>query len=144
MTPSPSSLETDPRFPSGKWVGFFIDRRLPGRHAMELVLTFNQGNMTGSGRDKVGAFTIDGAYQLSDGLCVWVKQYVGKHAVGYRGFNEGKGIWGTWELKDRGQTFTGGFHIWPDGMPDPTVSVLSEEADQPVEVTDDQLVPATV
>jgi hypothetical protein len=130
MTP----LETDPRFPSGKWVGFFTDRRLPGRHQMELTLTFSQKHMVGAGRDRVGAFAVDGAYQLSDGLCVWVKQYIGRHSVGYRGFNEGKGIWGTWELTDQGYTFTGGFHIWPEGMPDPTLPDLEEEADPPVDV----------
>ena len=61
----------------------------PGKPEMELVLAFSQGSMTGSGRDRIGEFTIEGGYQISDGKCVWVKQYVGKHAVGYRGFNEG-------------------------------------------------------
>lgn len=144
MTPSSSSLETDPRFPSGRWTGFFMDKRLPGKHPMEMLLTFSQGNMTGTGRDWVGPFTIDGAYQTSDGLCVWVKQYTGKHAVGYRGFNEGKGIWGTWELIWLGHTFTGGFHIWPEGMPDPTQPRLAEEADPPVEIESQELVPANI
>jgi len=135
MTPHSSSpVETDPRFPSGKWVGFFTDRRIPGKHQMELFLTFCQQSIVGSGRDWVGAFTIDGSYQLSDGLCIWVKQYIGKHLVGYRGFNEGKGIWGAWELTDLGLTFTGGFHIWPEGMPDPTQPRLEEEADVPMDV----------
>ena len=134
--------ESDPRFPSGKWVGFFTDKRLPGKHHMDLFLNFSQGNMTGSGRDRIGEFTINGAYQISDGLCVWVKQYVRMHAIGYRGFNEGKGIWGTWELKDRGHTFTGGFHIWPDGMPDPTQPVLEEEAEFHDEIGSEELVPA--
>jgi hypothetical protein len=58
---------------------------------------------------------------------------VGRHAVWYKGFNEGKGIWGTWELRDAGLTFSGGFHIWPEGMADPTQPVLAEEADVPVE-----------
>jgi hypothetical protein len=30
--------------------------------------------------------------------------------VFYRGFREGKGIWGTWEITIQ---FHGGFHIWP-------------------------------
>ena len=139
-TPNPNA-ESDPRFPSGKWVGFFTDKRLPGKHQMEMILSFANGSMVGSGRDWVGAFNIDGAYQLNDGLCVFVKQYVGKHTVGYRGFNEGKGIWGTWELTDGGHKFTGGFHIWPDGMPDPTVPVLEEEAEAPSEVDSGELMP---
>ena len=35
--------------------------------------------------------------------------YPGRHSVSYRGFREGKGIWGTWELG----AYRGGFHIWP-------------------------------
>jgi hypothetical protein len=137
-TPNPNA-ETDPRFPSGKWAGFWTDKRVPGKHQMELILTFANGSMIGSGRDFVGSFNIDGAYQINDGLCVFVKQYVGKHAVGYRGFNEGKGIWGTWELSQQGIKVTGGFHIWPEGMPDPTQPVLEEEAEAPSEVDSDEL-----
>ena len=97
---------------------------------MELVLTFNQGSMVGSGRDRYGAFSIDGAYQLSDGLCVWVKQYIGKHSLHYRGYNEGKGIWGTWEWS--GETgWHGGFHIWPVAMGNPTQLRLAEELEEP-------------
>jgi hypothetical protein len=125
--------ETDPRFPSGKWVGFFLDKRLAGRHQMELVLAFAGGRMSGQGRDRVGRFTVEGNYDVADGKCKWVKRYVGRHAVWYKGFNEGKGIWGTWELRDAGLTFTGGFHIWPEGMADPTQPRLAEEADVPIE-----------
>jgi hypothetical protein len=32
--------------------------------------------------------------------------------VTFRGFREGKGIWGTWEI---GSAWKGGFHIWPLG-----------------------------
>ena len=85
--------ETDPRFPSGKWVGFFLDRRLPGRHRMEILLTFAGGRMSGEGRDRVGKFTFEGSYDLSDGRCVWAKRYVGRHAVRYTGFNEGRDNW---------------------------------------------------
>src|SRR4051812_6356406 len=53
-------LETDPRFPSGPWVGFFLQRQLPGRHYMEIRLTFRQGVMTGEGRDRVGDFLFAG------------------------------------------------------------------------------------
>lgn len=144
MTTPNADLESDPRFPSGKWAGFFTDKRLPGKHRMEMILTFAGGRVTGSGRDRVGKFTIDGTYQLTDGLCAWVKQYTGRHAVGYRGFNEGKGIWGKWELTDHGFTFTGGFHIWPEGMSDPTVPRLEEEAEVPAEVERDDKVPVGV
>lgn len=130
----PNQTETDSRFPSGKWLGFFLDKRMPGRHDMELTLHFANGRMTGAGRDRVGAFTIDGAYDVKDGQCLWVKEYLNAHAITYRGFNEGKGIWGTWELVWSSLSFSGGFHIWPEGMADPTIPSLEEEADTPIEV----------
>jgi hypothetical protein len=143
MNPAPE-LESDPRFPSGKWTGFFTDKRMPGKHPMDLILTFASNIMAGSGRDRVGTFTIEGAYQLVDGKCDWLKEYVGKHAVNYHGFNEGQGIWGAWELAHDGMTATGGFHIWPEGMPDPTQPVLREEADLPSEIQREELEPVGV
>src|SRR5208283_1796611 len=91
------------------------------------------------GRDWVGAFSLRGHYTLADGKCRWTKHYLGKHDVFYQGFNEGKGIWGTWELlpetdADFGR---GGFHIWPEGMADPSQPRLSEEADLPAPISED-------
>jgi hypothetical protein len=128
-----ADLETDSRFPSGKWVGFFVDKRLPGKHQMEMTLTFAAGRLTGTGRDRVGIFNFDGNYDVTDGKCEWIKQYVNAHAINYSGFNEGKGIWGTWKIVWQGLAYTGGFHIWPEGMSDPTQPTLDEEADVPLE-----------
>src|SRR5262245_37593685 len=90
-------LETDPRFPSGRWVGFWIQKIMPpGRHPTELFLTFANGILSGEGRDWVGKYTVHGRYDITDGRCHWTKQYLGKHHVYYEGFNEGQGIWGTW------------------------------------------------
>jgi hypothetical protein len=134
--PEQASLETDPRFPSGPWTGFFVQSHfLPGRYQMELRLTFKQGEMTGEGRDWVGQFLVRGQYDVQDGRCHWTKRYIGKHDVFYQGFNEGKGIWGMWELPDD-SSVKGGFHIWPEGMPDPTKSHLTEEAELPMPVTE--------
>jgi hypothetical protein len=126
-------LETDPRFPSGSWTGFFLQPLIPGRHLMELLLTFSRGTIKGEGRDWVGEFIVHGRYSLEDGKCHWSKRYLAKHDVFYQGFNEGKGIWGTWEIPpiDGFQHQRGGFHIWPEGMPDPTQQHLVEEADLP-------------
>jgi hypothetical protein len=121
-------LETDPRFPSGPWTGFFLQKSLPGKHLMELRLTFQSGNMAGEGRDWVGTFLIKGQYNLADGKCYWTKKYLGKHDVFYQGYNEGKGIWGVWQI---GELARGGFHIWPEGLDDPTMQYLVEEADLP-------------
>ncbi len=132
--PEQASLETDPRFPSGPWNGFFLQPLIPGRHLMELHLTFCQCEIKGEGRDWVGKFVIRGKYTLPDSRCHWAKRYIGKHDVFYQGFNEGKGIWGKWEiLPGHGQVYQhGGFHIWPEGMPDPTGSYLTEAAEEPI------------
>ena len=124
-------LETDPRFPSGPWVGFFLQKELPGKHTMELRLTFQAGNMSGEGRDRVGDFLVNGRYDLADGKCYWAKKYIAKYDVFYQGYNEGKGIWGVWEIDIHGSQMRGGFHIWPEGMGDPTNEYLYEEADLP-------------
>ena len=126
-------LETDPRFPSGPWVGFFLQKSHPGRHQMELRLTFQNGAMTGEGRDWVGDFLVKGRYNIADGKCYWTKKYLAKHDVFYQGFNEGKGIWGLWEitLPGYGVAAKGGFHIWPEGQGDPTSEHLVAEADVP-------------
>jgi hypothetical protein len=86
--------------------------------------------MTGEGRDLIGLFLIRGKYNLDDGKCHWTKRYVGKHDVAYQGYNEGKGIWGLWEIPPSWQ---GGFHIWPSAMGDPTRSTLTEALDEPAE-----------
>jgi hypothetical protein len=129
MIENPGQLETDPRFPSGRWVGFWIQRHLPpGRFQTELLLTFVQGVLHGEGRDWVGTYSVHGHYNLADGRCRWTKHYTDKHDVFYAGFNEGKGIWGTWRISE---AWHGGFHIWPEGMADPTGSHLTEQADLP-------------
>ena len=124
-------LETDARFPSGPWVGFFLQPEIPpGRHPMELHLTFRHGVVTGEGRDFVGEFLIRGRYQVEDGKCWWTKRFIGKHDVSYQGYNEGKGIWGTWDIPP---SWRGGFYIWPEAMGDPTRRTLHESIDEPVD-----------
>ena len=130
--PQSSTVETDPRFPSGPWTGYFLQHGSKGM--MELDLTFQHGALTGEGRDYVGPFVLRGRYELADGKCYWTKKYLGKHDVFYQGYNEGKGIWGTWEItaflglfQDRG-----GFHIWPKGMAAAEQHQLAEQADLPV------------
>ena len=135
MNPNSQSFETDPRFPSGPWTGFYLMPHTGSRrHPTALTITFVDGTMTGSGGDAVGRFTAHGSYSVEDGKCTWVKHYLKKHDVLYSGYNEGKGIWGMWEVPNSlGVEWKGGFHIWPEGMPDPTRPKLSEEAELPVE-----------
>jgi hypothetical protein len=90
--------------------------------------------MTGEGRDLIGPFLIRGKYNLDDGKCHWSKRYIGKHDVAYQGYNEGKGIWGLWEIPPSWQ---GGFHIWPSALGDLTRPTLAEAIDKPVELKPD-------
>jgi hypothetical protein len=127
------TLEQDSRFPSGPWKGFFLQPMLPGRHWMELSLTFRHGVIQGKGHDWVGAFLFRGRYEIETGKCWWTKQYIGRHSIHYQGYNEGKGIWGTWEWPQSPSVpWRGGFHIWPAAMGDPTQQHLTEAIDEPV------------
>ena len=102
-------------FCSGPWTGFYTYSRIPGKYRTDLSLTFSNGRMTGEGSDTVGPFVIAGNYDANNRECDWTKTYVGAHEVFYKGFREGKGIWGTWEIRN---VYTGGFHIWPLGSED--------------------------
>ena len=118
---------SDDLFPSGPWVGFY--NYGPGdKHRMELGLTFRNGNMTGDGTDDIGAFAIRGRYDSTNLECYWTKSYLGAHDVFYRGFREGKGIWGTWEI---GIFDHGGFHIWPRNAGEGMTETESMERDEP-------------
>jgi hypothetical protein len=130
--------ESDPRFPSGVWIGWFKQLR---RFSMQVDMTFRNGTIVATGADEqIGKFTFTGRYSLEDGRCSWTKVYKMRpesHSqVHYNGFNEGKGIWGGWEfpsLKSLAHGH-GGFCLWPEGWPDPTGDgALGEKEDLPVE-----------
>jgi hypothetical protein len=99
-------------FPSGPWTGFYTYGPAD-KHRMDLNLTFADGAMSGDGNDDVGIFQIRGQYDAESLECYWTKTYPGSHDVHYRGFREGKGIWGTWEISELSH---GGFQIWPKGL----------------------------
>jgi hypothetical protein len=133
-------IEADPRFPSGEWKGFWLQRGFPGRQWMALSLEFRAGNVTGEGRDLVGDFLLNGTYALDTGKCSLIKTYVGRYSVVYDGANEndGKWIWGVWKLP----LDTGGFHIWPKGEADPTLHRKSAQQALPAAApTEKKLVP---
>jgi hypothetical protein len=118
-----------PLFPSGPWTGFYNYR--PGdRHRMELQLTFADGRMSGDGLDDVGRFLIQGRYDAANREFYWTKTYPGSHDVFYRGFREGKGIWGTWEITILDH---GGFHIWPREAGAGEAQAESAAATEPVD-----------
>ena len=107
---------------------------------MELQLTFAEGRMSGDGADDVGTFLVNGRYHAANGECHWTKTYVGGHDVFYRGFREGKGIWGTWEIEVRNH---GGFHIWPRGAGEEDKRSEAAERTEPVDaIGREQVAPA--
>ena len=118
-------------FPSGLWTGFYNYRSERIKWRQELALNFAKGRITGEGKDNVGAFVIAGRYDTMNRECYWTKTYVGAHDVHYRGFREGKGIWGLWEI---GSLWRGGFHIWPLGSGSGVDEVEYRENKAPVEV----------
>ena len=99
----------DHQFPSGQWVGYYTYAGRTRKYLLDLVLEFKSGKMTGEGADGIGLFVISGNYSEVSGECFWIKQYIGRHAVEYKGYREGKGIWGNWVIG----SLKGGFHIWP-------------------------------
>jgi hypothetical protein len=105
---------------------------------MDLELSFANGVLTGHGADDIGRFLIRGRYNAATRECYWTKTYVGAHDVFYRGFREGKGIWGTWEITI---PFHGGFHIWPRGAEEGEAETESAIQAEPVEAIAEELEP---
>lgn len=106
-------MSSDETFPSGPWLGFYTySCRHQNRHRQDMSLSFANNVITGEGNDDIGPFIIKGRYDATTKECHWTKTYVGVavHVVFYRGFGEGRGVWGTWEI---GQKRSGGFHVWP-------------------------------
>ncbi len=110
-------------YPSGPWTGFFDYGKGAHPFPMDLILNFSGGRITGEGHDPVGGFVISGEY-TDGGECHWTKTYPNSHEVSYRGFRDGKGIWGTWEIRFYS---CGGFHIWPLGEKGEEVAESVEE-----------------
>ncbi len=108
---------------------------------MDLHLSFAEGRMIGDGNDDVGRFLIKGRYDAIARECWWTKSYIGAHDVFCRGYREGKGIWGTWEIS---MLSHGGFHIWPKsaGEGDARAESLEELKSAEAELTQPQVAPA--
>ena len=102
--------ETDPRFKTGRWKGFWIQGA--ARSRTELDLRFDGGEVSGDGHDWVGDYVLSGVYDLETGKVSWVKAYLDSHTVEYDGCAEtSNGIWGMWSI---GTYDKGGFQIWPE------------------------------
>lgn len=106
------TCEQDPRLPSGRWRGHYIQFGL--KSSQEFILHFNNGIVTGMGCDPCGVFAVTGDYDLKSARVRMKKAYPGRgYHVEYDGNAEIQhGIWGLWHIPgdDRG-----GFQIRPEG-----------------------------
>jgi hypothetical protein len=110
LTVNQVPTEADTRLPTGEWTGFYLEDHQPRRGWMHLYLSFSDNSVRGEGADYVGPWTISGSYDLETSVIQWVKQYVGKHQVHYRGRITANGIEGGWDIRNWNN---GLFHIWP-------------------------------
>jgi hypothetical protein len=142
----PDLHECDDRFVSGEWTGFFMQPDTRQRHAMDLVLRFAGGTISGNGNDRIGEFTISGKYDADTASCAWHKQYVGQHGVFYGGQARQRGIIGHWQIPGQPSFWTGPFFIWPRAYGDLSSeferAFLEYEMDPPAEIVTPELVEA--
>ena len=102
--------ETDPRFPSGEWQGFYMQDG--GQHRMTVQLCFQRGRITGDGVDGVGGGRMVGTYNLDGGQVTLRKHYFAQHMVAYIG-NGGplRSLQGRWDI--RADELCGFWRLWP-------------------------------
>lgn len=108
----PENLESDHRFSSGRWTGYWQQGTVQAR--MRLTLTFSGGVVSGEGSDPVGPFTFRGTYDVGSGRCDMVKHYQ-SHRVRYTGDADEDGIRGQWEIRRWVFSQRGAFALWPSG-----------------------------
>ncbi len=122
--------ETDERFPSGTWTGFFVQQEIYyGRCWMDIFLRFSNGIVKGEWHDIVGPFVMRGKYELDSAVVSIHKDYIEANHVYYKGRHKGKAISGIWHLP----SMRGPFIIWHEKNADPTIRRLRAEAEVPVE-----------
>ena len=108
-----NNLESDDRFPSGRWRGLWIQNGTRG--SMDLVLEFRDGRFSGEGQDPVGEFAMAGTYSIRNGRVLVTKKYRYRYSVQYDGWAETQhGIWGIWRIVANGGH--GGWQIRPGGI----------------------------
>lgn len=125
--------ETDKRFPSGIWVGYWMQGYIKGR--MRLTLEFINGAITGEGSDPVGTFKMKGIYSLRHNMVSMSKRYYGAHSVGYVGGAADGGLNGTWQIRSIPQIDE--WRLWPLVDKVETVHHAVESEDAPIVLIDE-------
>lgn len=110
---SVSPVETDPRFPSGPWRGYWDQSLVRGW--MDLQFTFAAGRISGWGHDALGDFVVSGRYDLSTGQVTFEKLIINRHLVNYQGECRAGMIAGRWSIPNDDQ---GPFRVWPKALGD--------------------------
>lgn len=125
--PTAHPTESDPRFPSGRWIGYYRQGNTQARQ--RLTLTFVAGAVVGEGKDPGGEFLVTGAYDLAAATIALKKVYT-THSVEYTGQHSDDGVAGLWTIRGFGGTVEdrGRFLIWPDTTPAPEDTLFVEEA----------------
>lgn len=125
-------FETDPRFPSGAWRGYWLQHGMKGW--MKLMLEFRTGCVSGDGVDVVGQFTVRGSYCLKTGQVTIRKHYAGRYMVAYDGAAASdvhlRGQWNIRACLERGP-----WHIWPLPAGQSDSKFVETAADQRVHIT---------
>jgi hypothetical protein len=95
----PLELEMDDTTPHSVLCEGWWEEHGYGRQPMEnLRMTFNEGDIRGSGTDIIGPFTFSG-FISDDGQVAMVKHYIGVHTVDYFGTYDGEGVMrGEWMI----------------------------------------------
>ena len=120
-----------PEFHSGNWTGFYLESHRPEPGWMHLYLTCDgEGLIRGEGIDYVGPWSLAGTWDRKSQRCQWVKSYVGKHRVEYRGMLGADGIDGSWRIEP---FLSGRFRIWPEYRSDLTDAFLHAKFSDGVE-----------
>lgn len=103
--------------PSGKWQGFFVDKRALRGHdsgskwLIDVDITFYDRNtFTGTGRDDIGPFNFTNGYVTGNAV-QFVKDY-GTHRVLYEGQVMGVQMSGRWKLETHWNV-NGEWAMWP-------------------------------
>jgi hypothetical protein len=109
---------------SGPWKGYYTYHYSTAKHKMDLTLNFKGGRITGDGIDDIARFVLTGRYNVDKNECYWTKKYIGLHSVFYKGFIDGRRIWGLWWID---QWQGGGFLIVPKGLGEAAEEKVKEE-----------------
>jgi hypothetical protein len=119
--------ETDDRFPSCCWTGFYIQWGQRGKQ--DLILSFAGGKIFGEGADSGGEFMVRGTYDTENGRVEMTKRY-DAHTVEYDGQASQAGIMGRWQIRYLALTDRGEFHIWP--ITSGSADAMRTEAEAPL------------